>query len=151
MKKLFFVIAALLPAISFAGPEDHIPGAIFKATTPAPLELMQFVFDSAKASQDEQTITLEARYGNLTGEFKVIERHLRREDRVVYTAEKILFAQSSNGCGEAKMAKATIQGVDYAGFGLYLEEMTLKVDYYFTDNVCNTAPQHQVFEYVFTK
>lgn len=147
MKKLFAFIAILAPLFAFAGPEDHTPGAVYRSTTATPYYLSQLVFDSAKLSNDEQTITLEARYGNLIGDFKVTNTVRINEDKVSFTAEKVLFTKWESGCGDGETAKAVIQAVNHVANGINAKDMKITVEYATTNDTCHSRPQVQVINY----
>ncbi|QDK37569.1 hypothetical protein [Bdellovibrio sp. NC01] len=117
MKKLvMFALFVICPLISFAGPEDHTPGAVYIANdTAVPYYLLELKFDTATLSPDHDSLTLEARYGNLFGQFPVTFTSRHNEDRLNFKAEKTLFNRWTATCGFAEKAVAYIAGEEAYG------------------------------------
>jgi hypothetical protein len=147
MKKILILISLMFPLIATAGPEDHIPGAEYHATSAVPYYLSSLVFDSIQLSADESHLVLEARYGNLSGEFKVIETVRHNEDKVRFIAEKIIINKWSSDCSTGEMAKVTIEGMNEAGNGMSAKHLKISVEYTTTPDTCHTRPQVQTIHY----
>lgn len=148
MKRLLVLIFLLaLPMIAIAGPEDHTPGAVYKTSANVPYYLSSFIFDSASISNDGENLVLEARYGNLRGNFKIINSSRHNEDRVNFTAEKIIINKWESGCGEGEFAKITIQGEDHASLGVDATGFSITVEYTTVNDTCHSTPFTEVVKY----
>lgn len=147
MKKLFALITLLAPMMAHAGPEDHTPGAVYMATTNAPSELSFLTLDTVRISDDETKMIIEVRYGNFFGEFNVTRASRHNEDRMHYTAEKVLFNKWNSGCGEGENATAVVDAMDEHAFGISPKALDITVTYTYTVDTCHSRPQTQVIKY----
>lgn len=148
MRKLFALIVLVLPMIASAGPEDHIPGAVYTTSAQVPYYLMELRFDSIGLSQDESQVILYARYGNFAGDFKVTNTSRHNEDIVTYTATKEIFSRVDNtGCGSAEKAVATIRARNHVSFGMSAKDVDITIDYMTTPDICHSRPQTQTIQY----
>ncbi len=147
MKKLLALIVLVLPMIASAGPEDHLPGAVYATAANVPYYLKQFQFDSIDLSNDESTVILYARYGNFTGDFKVISSSRHNEDIVTYTAQKELFDRTETGCGNSEKAVATIRARSHISFGMSPKDVEVSVEYTMVNDICHSRPQTQMIQY----
>lgn len=148
MKKLFALIVLVLPMITFAGPEDHIPGASYVTDAKVPYYLMELRFDSIGLSQDESKVVIYARYGNFSGDFTVVSSSRHNEDVVTYVATKEIFSRVDNtGCGSAEKAVATIRARNHVSFGMSPKDIDISIDYMTTPDICHSRPQTQTIQY----
>lgn len=147
MKKLIALIALVCPLLANAGPEDYSPGAVYQATSPVPYYLMDLVFDTVHLSDDESKLVFEARYGNFTGEFNVTKSSRKNEDKVRYTAEKVILNKWDSGCGSGELAKAVVDGVSDISTGISAKDLTITVTYITAVDTCHSRPQTQVITY----
>jgi hypothetical protein len=148
MKKLFILIISLvLPLIAIAGPEDYTPGAVYISTSPAPYYLSSFTFDSAKISVDSNVLVLEARYGNLIGNFKIISTSRHNEDRVSFTAKKTIINKWESGCGNGEIATVTIKGEENISSGVDVRGLEISVEYTTANDTCHSRAESQVLNY----
>lgn len=151
MKKLLALIVLVLPMIATAGPEDHTPGAIYTTAEKVPFYLMELKFDTIDVTDDESTLVLYARYGNLSSNFQVISSSRHNEDVMTYVATKTLFDRSEGGCGSAEKAVATIRARNHVSFGMSPKDIDISVEYTTTVDVCHSRPQTQVIQYKLTE
>lgn len=137
MKKLVMLaFMVVCPLISFAGPEDHVPGAVYVSNdTTVPYHLLEFKFDTATLSPYHDTLTLEARYGNLFGSFPVTYTSRHNEDRLKFNAEKTLFNRWSAECGFGEKAVVYIAGEEAYG-EVNPQYLDIVVIYTSTKNTC---------------
>ena len=148
MKRLLVLILVLtLPMIAIAGPEDHTPAAVYKTSANVPYYLMSFVFDTANVSNDGENLELDARYGSLRGQFKIVSSSRHNEERVRFTAEKVFINKWESGCGEGEVAKIIIQGEDHASFGVDVTGLSITVEYTTTNDTCHSRPVTEVLKY----
>lgn len=148
MKKLFALIVLVLPMIAFAGPEDHVPGAVYTTSAHVPYYLMELRFDSIGLSQDEAHVILYTLYGNFSGDFTVVNSSRHNEDIVTYTATKEIFSRvDSTGCGSAEKAVATIRARNHVSFGMSPKDIDISIDYTTTPDICHSRPQTQTIQY----
>ena len=151
MKKLLVILSLVLSAVSFAGPEDHIPGAVYTTKTPVPHYLMSLVFDTAIVTSDLRTLVLDARYGNFFGNFKVTNVIFKTEDDMVITAEKVLIDKWESGCGDAEKAVATVKAVSNITHGIDPKAMQISVEYWSTNDNCHNHGYTETLKYEISK
>lgn len=147
MKKILMLIVLSLPLIAVAGPEDHTPGAIYKTSASVPYYLMSFVFDSAEVSNDGENLVVDARYGNLRGDFKIVSLSRHNEERVNFIAEKVIINKWESGCGKGEFAKITISGEEGLSTGVDVKYLDISVEYTTTNDTCHSQPQTETIKY----
>ncbi len=140
-------MSLVLPFVAVAGPEDHTPGAVYATKSPVSYYLMSFVFDDAKVSNDGVNLVIEARYGNLRGEFKITSTSRHNEDRVSFTAQKTIINKWESGCGAGEVAVITIKGEDNAALGVYVQGLDISVEYTTTTDTCHVAAVTKTINY----
>lgn len=151
MKKLLVIFSLVLSSFSFAGPEDHIPGAVYVTKSKVPHYLMSLVFDTAVVTPDLRTLVLDARYGNFFGNFKVTNVIFKTEDDMVITAEKVLFDRSSGICDDAETAVATVKAVSNITHGIDPKSMQISVEYWSTNDNCHNHGWTETLKYELEK
>lgn len=147
MKKLLVILSLVLSSLSIAGPEDHIPGAVYTTKSKVPYYLMELVFDTAVVTPDLRTLVLDARYGNFFGDFKVTNVIFKTEDDMVITAEKVLFEKWEGACSDAEKAVATVKAVSNITHGIDPKAMQISVEYWSTNDNCHNHGQTETLKY----
>jgi hypothetical protein len=147
MKKSLFLLLMTLPVLAAAGPEDYVPKATYTATSVVPYYLQTLIFDAATLSDDQQTLKLEARYGNFIGDFPVLKTTRQTEDRAEITAQKIILNKWNANCGEGEFATATVGARSRAIYGIDPRALTITVKYLSTPNTCGGAVTKTLIQY----
>lgn len=148
MKKLLCLILSLaLPFAAIAGPEDHVPGAIYTTNSQAPYYLISLVFDTAKLTDDQTQLVIDTAYGNFSGNFPIISTSRHNEENISFTAKKIIINKWESGCGEGEIATITIKGQDNMITGVNIQNFQISVEYTLVNDTCHSSPQTRIFEY----
>lgn len=149
MKLLLSVLFVFASFSSFAGPEDRVRVCYARETQSASLHIPTHIcLESLTIDFDTQKVHVENYFDQslLNGlTLKSVSRH--NEDRLHFTASKVLFSSWDSGCGAGEEIEVHISGTtDFDGF-ISPTNLTVSTTQKVTYNTCHSRPQVQKFSY----